>query len=99
MITFDERIKEHVPSLVVFEAARHKEENEEIERTVAPLRDEFGPRLNLIRVDGTEDQRLRDFYGIHRYPTWILFREGQELAREEGMKTTENLREMIKTAL
>lgn len=98
MITFDQRIKEKVASLVVFENATHKEDNEHITHLVEGLRDTYGPRLNLMRVDGTHDQRLRDFYGIHTYPTWILFREGQELARETGMKTETQLQEMVKPA-
>lgn len=98
MITFDQRIKEDVASLVVFEHA-DSEDSKKIEELVAGLRDKYGSRLNLLRVDGTHDQRLRDFYGIKKYPTWILFRKGEELARESGMKSESNLQEMVKTAM
>lgn len=98
MITFDERIKEHVPSLVVFEKAG-SEENDKIEKLAEGLRNHYGPRLNLIRIDATHDQRLRNFYDIKFYPTWILFKEGEELARENGLKSEAQLQEMVQSAM
>lgn len=99
MITFDERIKEHVPTLAVFEHAGDGEDAMRIQHLMDGIRNEYGSRVNIIRVDATHDQRLRDFYGIKRTPTWILFCKGEELAREVGMKSEENLREMVKTAI
>lgn len=98
MVTFDERIKESTPSLVVFEKAG-SEDNEKIEELAAGLREHFGDKLNIMKIDATHDQRMRNFYDIKHLPTWILFKEGQELARENGLKSEANLEEMVQTAM
>ncbi len=98
MITFDERIKGNTPSLVVFEKAG-SDDNKKIDKLEISLNNKFGSNLNLIRVDATHDQRLRNFYDIKYLPTWILFKEGQELARENGIKTKAELQDMVHTAI
>lgn len=98
MITFDEKIKGTVPSLVVFEKAESNE-NIKIEELTDFMGNYYGSRLNILKIDATHDQRLRNFYDIKFLPTWILFKEGEELARENGLKTKAQLMEMVQTSM
>lgn len=97
MKTFESRIKEGIPSLVVFMHAG-SQDAAAIKRLAEELRQKYGERINLMRVDASYDQRLKRQYDILRYPTWILFKKGEELMRETGEKTVTELSEMVERA-
>ncbi len=97
MKTFESRIKEGIPSLAVFMHAA-SQDAAEIKRTAEELRAKYGERVNLLRVDASFDHRLKHQYDILVYPTWILFKDGQELMRETGHKTAAELSRMIDRA-
>ncbi len=97
MKTFESRIKEGIPSMVVFIHAG-TQDAVEIKYLAEGLRKEFGDRINIMRVDASYDHRLKHEYNILHYPTWILFKEGQELQRETGNKTLTELIDMAKRA-
>lgn len=98
MKTFESRIKEGIPSLVVFIHAGHQDATE-IKRIAEALHNEYGDRVNLMRVNASYDHRLKHQYDILKYPTWVLFKDGEELMRETGMKTPAELSRMIQRAL
>lgn len=98
MKTFESRIKEGIPSLAVFmHAGAH--DAVEIRSLAEGLRKHFGDRINLLRIDASYDHRLKHQYDILRYPTWILFKDGEELQRETGEKKLGELIEMANRAL
>lgn len=97
MITFEKRISEGTPSLVVFMHAGSQDATE-IKRLAEELRAKYGERINIMRVDASYDHRLKKQYDIRTYPTWILFKRGEELMRESGHKTAGELSEMIDRA-
>ena len=97
MKTFQSRIDEGIPSLAVFlHAGLH--DATKIKRLAEELREKYGDRINILRVDASYDHRLKHQYNILKYPTWILFKEGQELMREGGNKTVAQIEQMIETA-
>lgn len=97
MKTFESRIKEGIPSLVVFMHAG-SQDAAEIKRLAEDLRREYGERINIMRVDASYDHRLKKQYDIKAYPTWILFKQGEELMRETGHKTAGDLSKMVERA-
>lgn len=94
MITFEKRISEGTPSLVVFMHAGHQDAVE-IKYLAEEMRKKYGDKINLMRVDASYDHRLKKQYDIRAYPTWILFKRGEELMRESGHKTVGQLSEMV----
>lgn len=97
MKTFESRINEGIPSLAVFMHAGHQDAAE-IKRLAEELRNEYGDRINLMRVDASYDHRLKRRFDIRTYPTWILFKKGEELMRESGHKSAAELSRMIERA-
>ncbi|MDE6236463.1 MAG: hypothetical protein K2M45_01175 [Muribaculaceae bacterium] len=98
MITFEKRINEGIPSLVVFmHAGLH--DAVEIKHLAEGVRAKFGDRVNIMRVDASYDHRLKHQYNIATYPTWVLFKKGEELMRESGHKTVEDLIKLVERAL
>ncbi len=98
MKTFQDRINEGIPSLVVFLHAG-LQDAAEVKRLAEGLRAKYGDRINLMRVDASYDHRLKKQYDILKYPTWILFKRGEELMRETGHKTVTELSDMVERAL
>lgn len=97
MMTFESRIKEGIPSMVVFIHAA-SQDAVKIKYLAEALRKHFGQRINIMRVDASYDHRLKKEYDILKYPTWILFKDGQELQRETGEKTVQELIDMADRA-
>ena len=94
MKTFQSRIDEGIPSLAVFlHAGLH--DATKIKRLAEELREKYGDRINILRVDASYDHRLKHQYNILKYPTWILFKKGEELMRETGEKTIGQLTELV----
>ena len=93
-----EKIKESVPTLVVFEHAGFHDAVK-VKYLIQELRAKFDGKANIIPVDCSYNGQMKVHYKLQEYPTWILFKEGQELMRESGDKTEAKLTEMIQTAL
>ncbi|MDE5774560.1 MAG: thioredoxin family protein [Muribaculaceae bacterium] len=98
MKTFESRIAEGIPSLVVFIHAG-EQDAVEIKYLAEGVRKEYGDRVNIMRVDASYDHRLKKQYDIKAYPTWILFKRGEELMRETGHKTVDELKDLVARAL
>lgn len=98
MKTLKEHIKESKPTLVVFEHVEDQSVSE-MKTLVEELRKEFGDALKVVHVDTTHEGGYKMEYKLHEYPTWILFKEGQELMRVGGKKTLGQLSDMVKTAM
>lgn len=91
---FKDKIKETIPSLVLF--VHESEQNEEdFKKLEDDIKNKYGNKLNVVRVDVSYDRHLIKEYKINEYPTWILFDKGEELMRESGCKSFNDLVEMI----
>lgn len=94
---FKEIIKEDKPSLIVFlhaagqDAVKVKYLLEEVEA-------KYGDKLNVKRVDSSYNHFIADEYRLSNYPTWVLFKQGEELMRESGDKKISELTDMIDRA-
>ncbi len=97
MKTFAEVVKEKVPSLVVFIHAG-QQDAVDVKYNMQELAKKYGDKVNIMRVDGSYDHRLAHQYDLRTYPTYILFKESEELMRESGDKTVTELSEMIERA-
>ena len=97
MKTFKETIKESKPTLVVF-MHPGSQDAIEIKYLLEEVKSKYADKANTARADDTHG-KLKVEYRLEEYPTYILFKEGQELMRESGRKTESQLEEMIERAL
>lgn len=98
MKSFVEKIKEKVPTLVVFQHAGMNDAVE-VKYLINDLRNKFDGKANILPYDCSYNGEMKVRYKLQEYPTYILFKEGQELMRESGNKSEAKLTEMIQTAL
>ena len=98
MKSFVEKIKETIPTLVVFQHSGNKDAAD-VDSLIQKLREEFAGRANIERVNASDDGEYKVHYKLEEYPTYILFKESQELMRESGKKTQSELEKMIQTGL
>jgi putative thioredoxin len=57
--------------------------------------EEYGGNVLLGKVDADENMKLAGRYGLRGFPTVILFRDGEEVARFTGAKPAHFVREFI----
>lgn len=62
---------------------------------VAELRQIVGSKANIIQINGDENTDLMNHFHVDSYPTWLLFKDGQEVWRDGGEKPLSELRDMI----
>lgn len=98
MRKIEEVIKQSVPTLVVFQHAGNNDAVE-VKYLANDLRSQFGSKVNIERVDASYNGNIKVHFKLEEYPTWILFKEGQELMRESGHKSEAELTDMIRRAL
>ncbi len=91
---FEDRIKESTPSLIIF---LHVAEQDAVDAKylAEQVQKKYADKLNVQRVDTSFNHVVADKYRIESYPTYILFKQGEELMRETGHKTLTELSEMI----
>ncbi|MDO4320101.1 MAG: thioredoxin family protein [Bacteroidales bacterium] len=94
---FKELIKESTPSLIVFISAA-SQDAVEVKYLTEELKAKYADKANIQRVDVSFNHKIADEYRISEYPTWVLFKEGEELMRESGRKTVTELSELIDRA-
>ncbi|MDE6339195.1 MAG: thioredoxin family protein [Muribaculaceae bacterium] len=98
MRKIDEIVKESKPTLAVFVHAGNQDAVD-VKYLINELRTKFADKARIERVDSSYDGELKMQYKLREYPTYILFKEGQELMRESGRKTEAQLEDMIQRAL
>lgn len=59
------------------------------------LRQETGAKAEIIQVNGDQSPDLMRKYHIDSYPTWIIFKDGEEAWRDSGDKPLSELKDMI----
>lgn len=98
MKSFEVKIKEKIPTLVVFQHAGCHDAVD-VKYLIEDIESKYEGRVNVARVDASYNGEYKVRYKLEEYPTYILYKEGQELMRESGKKSAAQLDEMIKTAL
>ena len=97
MKTFEEKIKESVPTLVVF-MHHGSQDAVDVKYLTEEVKAKYEGKANVMRADDPHGS-LKVTYRLEEYPTWIVFKEGQELMRESGKKSAAELSDMIERAL
>lgn len=98
MERFEKVIKEKIPTLVIFEHAG-KQDSVKVKYLADELSVKFGDSARIQRVDTTHGGNTIEQYHLRDYPTYVLYKEGEELMRESGKKSVAELEEMIQRAL
>lgn len=98
MKSLSEKIQEKIPTLVVFENVGDGNSSH-LKHLVDDLRKAYANKAAIIKVDASFDGNVKENFKLKEYPTWILYKEGEELMREAGNKTLARLTEMLDTAL
>lgn len=98
MKKFQEIIKEDEPTLVVFQHVG-SQDSVETKYLLQELRREFDGKARILSVDASYDGNIKERYKLTEYPSWIIYRKGQEVMRESGHKSRADLESMIKRAL
>lgn len=62
---------------------------------VAELRDEYDETVEIFQIEGDENSELMDKFEVKSYPTFIIFKDGQEVWRDSGEKPYEELKAII----
>ena len=57
------------------------------------------PRMRLLKVDTEAEQQLAGRLGIRSIPTLILFRDGREIARQNGAMDERSIRQWAMQAI
>ncbi|MDE5744821.1 MAG: thioredoxin family protein [Paramuribaculum sp.] len=90
-----EKIREKMPTLVVFQHAGNQDAADVL---LKELEDKYGERVSIVRVDASYNGQYKEEYKLTEYPTYIMYKEGQELMRESGKKTIAELEDMLARA-
>lgn len=62
---------------------------------VEDLKELYEGRANIIQIEGESHEDLMDEYKVKSFPTWILYKDGQEVWRDSGEKPALELEDMI----
>lgn len=62
---------------------------------IEALRKKYGDKALFLMVDGSYNHELARKYKIDTYPSWVLFKEGQEVWRDGGSKKFETIDESV----
>lgn len=89
-----ETIRDSKPTLVCFMHAG-RQDAVEVKYEGEELRRKFADKANIVLVDGSFNQAMMRQYHIATYPSWILFKDGQEVWHDGGMKPVSLLSDMI----
>lgn len=97
MKKIEEVIKESTPTLLVL-LHEGKQDSGEVTHLIDEIRNHYREAINILTLDTTRDGKMSERFHVKDYPTYILFKEGQELMRESGRKSIGDLDDMIKRA-
>ncbi len=97
MKKLEEKLAEKTPSLVAF-IHENEQDAAEVKQLAEELQAKYGEKANVFCVDSSFNRPVIRKYNVNAYPTWILFKEGEELMRESGKKTVTHLSELIERA-
>jgi thioredoxin 1 len=94
MSTFQEIISSETPVLVDFFAAWCGP-CKMLAPVLKEVKDHLGDRVSIIKIDVDKNQVLASQYQVRGVPTMMLFQNGQQLWRQSGVLTKEQIVETI----
>lgn len=53
------------------------------------------PEASIFQVDGDKNEAMTEEYKVRSYPTFILFKDGQQVWRDSGRKSYSELKDMM----
>jgi len=59
------------------------------------LEEKHSGRFTICKLDIDDEPGIAGRYGVHAVPTLIVFREGQEISRAQGVQTVEQLERLL----
>lgn len=59
------------------------------------VKDNLGERISILKIDVDKNQTLASHYQVRGVPTMILFKNGQQLWRQSGVLSKENILQVI----
>lgn len=62
---------------------------------VANIKEVYDGKANIVQYDGDAHPEIDLVFGVESYPTWILYKEGQEKWRDSGEKESWELEDML----
>ena len=65
-------------------------------KMLSPIMDEISNEVTVYKVDTDEEEDLARDYGIMSIPCVIAFKDGEEINRSIGLKSKDEILEMIK---
>ena len=72
-------------------------------RSVSPvveeLSDEYGDKVNFVKVNVDENSELAQKYNVFSIPTLAIFRNGEVISQKVGAATKESFKTMIDSSL
>lgn len=95
---FEETIKRSNPTLIAFIHAAGQDAVD-VKYLTEELQAKYGDKVNIQRADVSYNHHIANKFRLSKYPTWVLFKEGEELMRESGKKTVTELSELVERAL
>lgn len=62
---------------------------------VAELKREEAGKAVVVQIEGDNNPDLMREYHVDSYPTWIMFKDGQQAWRDGGEKPLSELKDMV----
>lgn len=94
MSTFQEIIQSDKPVLVDF-FATWCGPCQMLAPILKEVKDELGDRVSIIKIDVDKNQALAAQYQVRGVPTMMLFQNGQQLWRQSGVLSKEQIASVI----
>lgn len=98
MKKIEEVLKESKPTVLVFEHVG-RQNSVDTKYLIDALKKDFSDGINIIKLDTSYNGKMSMRFHLEDYPTYILYKEGQELMRESGHKSEADLVAMVRTAI
>lgn len=58
---------------------------------VESLKEVYDGRVNILQYDGDAHPEIDRVFGVKSYPTWVMFKNGEEVWRDAGEKASSDL--------
>lgn len=59
------------------------------------VKEDLGDRIKIIKIDVDKNQEIASSYQVRGVPTMLLFQNGQQLWRQSGVLTKEEIEKQI----
>lgn len=71
----------------------------QISPVLGDLEEQYEEQIKIVKVNAAFSEELKEKYQVQVYPTLLVFREGKEVKRLEGLVSQEVIAKAIKDAV